>query len=50
MGNQVAVGLFALIAGVHVPLVLLLLAVVYFATRAYYRARFGIAFPGRGTP
>jgi len=50
MGNQVAVGLFALIAGVHVPLVLLLLAVVYFATRTYYRARFGIAFPGRGTP
>ncbi|MBD3349765.1 MAG: hypothetical protein GF400_11305 [Candidatus Eisenbacteria bacterium] len=50
MANQVAVGLFALVAGVRAPLLLALLAIVYFGTRAYYRARFGMSFPGRGTP
>ena len=48
--NQVAVGVFALLVGVRVPIMLALLAVAYFGTRAYYRARFGLAFPGRGTP
>ncbi|MFH1502912.1 MAG: UbiA family prenyltransferase [Candidatus Eisenbacteria bacterium] len=50
MADQVAVAVFAVIAGVRVPLLLLLLGAVYFGTRAYYRARFGMAFPGRGTP
>lgn len=48
--NQIAVAVFALIAGARVPLLLVLMAVVYLGARAYYRARFGIAFPGRGTP
>lgn len=48
--DQVSVAVFALIAGARVPLLILLLVVVYFGTRAYYRARFGMSFPGRGTP
>ena len=48
--NQVGVGLFALLIGVRIPLMLVLLALVYVGTRAYYRARFGLAFPGKGTP
>ncbi len=48
--DQVSVAVFALMAGARVPLLLALLALVYFGSRAYYRARFDIAFPGRGTP
>lgn len=48
--NQVAVAVFALIAGARVPLLLALLVAVFLGTRAYYRARFDMAFPGCGTP
>jgi 4-hydroxybenzoate polyprenyltransferase len=48
--NQVAVAVYALIAGIRVPLLLLLLALVYLGSRTYYRSRFGLSFPGRGTP
>ncbi len=48
--NQVSVAVFALMAGVRTPLLLLLLAAAYFGSRAYYSRRFNIAYPGRGTP
>lgn len=49
-GNQIAVAVFALLVGMRLPLMLVLLAATYAGTRAYYKARFGLAFPGRGTP
>lgn len=48
--NQVAVAAFSILVGIRAPLMLALLAVVYFGTRAYYWARFGLRFPGKGTP
>lgn len=50
MANQVMVALFALVASVWSPVLLLLLALVYFGSRAYYRARFDMTYPGTGTP
>ncbi len=38
------------IASIRAPYLLLLLALVYFGSRAYYRARFGLSYPGAGTP
>ncbi len=48
--NQVAVAVFALIIGAGSLYLLALLAIVFVLSRAYYRARFGIVYPGRGTP
>ncbi len=48
--SQMAVAAFALVAGFRSPVLIGLLACVYFGTRAYYRARFGMAYPGPGTP
>ena len=49
VANQLAVVAFAIIAGGQAPYLLVLLAAVYFGSRAYYRARFGFAYPGPGT-
>jgi len=48
MAGEFAVGVLALVAGVRAPYLLVLLAMVYFGSRAYYRARFGFAYPGPG--
>ena len=48
--NQVGIGVFAILVGVRVPLLLILVAGVYLGSRAYYRARFDLAYPGKGTP
>jgi 4-hydroxybenzoate polyprenyltransferase len=48
--DQFMVAAFALVASFRAPVVLLLLAIVYFGSRAYYNVRFGIEYPGRGTP
>jgi 4-hydroxybenzoate polyprenyltransferase len=48
--NQMMVGTFVLVASVRAPYLLLLLAIVYLGSRAYYRARFGFSYPGAGTP
>jgi hypothetical protein len=48
--NQLMVAAFAIVVSFHVPYMLLLLALVYFGSRAYYRARFGLSYPGAGTP
>jgi len=50
IANQASVAAFALLTGVRAPLLFLLLGAAYFASRGYYKARFGMAFPGRGTP
>ncbi len=50
VANQLAVAAFALIASVRAPLLIALFALVYFGSRAYYRARFGLSYPGSGTP
>ena len=44
------VAAFAVVVSVNVPYMALLLAVVYFGSRAYYRRRFGLSYPGAGTP
>jgi 4-hydroxybenzoate polyprenyltransferase len=46
--NQVAVAVFALIVGVRLPYLLLLFALVYLASRLYYRARFDLTYPETG--
>ncbi len=48
--NQFAVGAFVIVASIRAPYLLLLLALVYFGSRSYYRARFGLSYPGAGTP
>jgi 4-hydroxybenzoate polyprenyltransferase len=48
--NQIMVAAFVLVASVRAPALILLLTVVYFGSRAYYRARFGFSYPGAGTP
>ena len=48
--NQFTVGVFAVVASIRAPYLLILLALVYFGSRAYYRARFGFSYPGVGTP
>ena len=48
--NQFAVGAFVIVASIRAPYLLLLLALVYFGSRGYYRARFGFSYPGAGTP
>lgn len=50
IANQVMVALFLVVASCRAPYLLALLAVVYFGSRAYYRARFGFSYPGAGTP
>jgi hypothetical protein len=44
------VGAVAVVASIRAPYLLPLLAVVYFGSRSYYRARFGFSYPGAGTP
>ncbi len=44
--NQVAVAAYALLAGVFSPYLLALVAAVTLGSRAYYRRRFGFAYPG----
>jgi hypothetical protein len=48
--NQIMVVAFALVVAFRVPYMLLLLALVYVGSRIYYRARFGMSYPGAGTP
>ncbi len=48
--NQLAVAMFAILASARGVYLVALLALVFFLSRAYYRARFDIAYPGRGTP
>ncbi|MBN2565672.1 MAG: UbiA family prenyltransferase [Candidatus Eisenbacteria bacterium] len=48
--NQLMVAVFAIVVSIRAPYMLALLAVVYFGSRAYYRARFGLSYPGTGTP
>jgi 4-hydroxybenzoate polyprenyltransferase len=50
LANQVGIGVFALLVGARTPLMLAVLAVAYFGTRGYYRARFGLALPRGRTP
>ena len=50
LGNQGGVAVFALVAAVRAPVLFALLAVVVLGSRLYYRRRFGISYPGRGTP
>jgi len=50
LANQFMVGAFALVASTRAPFLLALVALVYFGTRAYYRVRFGLTYPGVGTP
>jgi len=47
--NQIMVAVFALVVSVRTPYLLVLLAVVYFGSRAYYRARFDFTYPEAGT-
>jgi 4-hydroxybenzoate polyprenyltransferase len=48
--NQIAVAVFGLIVGARAPYLLVLVAAVVLLSRAYYLARFGITYPGPGTP
>lgn len=50
LGNQIAVAVFALLVSIWSPYLLVLLACVVASSRAYYRTRFGISYPGPGTP
>lgn len=50
LGNQVAVAAFACVAALWAPPLIVLLVGTLAAARAYYRARFGIRYPGPGTP
>ncbi len=49
-GNQIAVAVFALLVSIWSPYLLVLLVAVVAASRLYYRTRFGISYPGPGTP
>ena len=42
--------LFALVAAVRAPALFVLVAAAVLGSRLYYRHRFDIAYPGRGTP
>lgn len=46
--DQAAVGAFALAASFRAPVVLVLIAAAYLASRAYYRARFDLTYPEIG--
>lgn len=48
--NQLMVAIFAIVVAVRAPYLLALLSAVYFGSRAYYRKRFGLTYPGSGTP
>ncbi len=48
--NQAAVAVFALIVGARAVYLPALVAAIVLLSRAYYRARFGITYPGPGTP
>ncbi len=50
LGNQGGVAIFALVAAVRAPVLIVLIAVVVLGSRLYYRRRFDISYPGRGTP
>jgi 4-hydroxybenzoate polyprenyltransferase len=48
LADQAAVGGFALVASFRAPLILLLIATAYLASRAYYGARFDLTYPEIG--
>ena len=48
--NQLMVAAFVVVASLRAPYLLLLLAIVYFGSRSYYKIRFGFSYPGAGTP
>jgi 4-hydroxybenzoate polyprenyltransferase len=48
--NQIAVIVFALLVCIWSPYLLVMLGAVFGASRVYYRRRFGISYPGPGTP
>lgn len=48
--DQVAVAAFALVIALQLLYVVVPFLAVYFGSRAYYRARFDISYPGAGTP
>ena len=48
LANEAMVLAFGLVATVRMPYLLVLLLLVYFASRGYYRARFGLSYPGPG--
>jgi 4-hydroxybenzoate polyprenyltransferase len=50
MADQFMVAAYVVVASFRAPYLLALLALVYLGSRAYYRARFGMAYPGPGTP
>jgi 4-hydroxybenzoate polyprenyltransferase len=49
LANQISVALFSVLVGIRFPFFLVLFALVYLSSRAYYRARFGVSYPGPGT-
>ncbi len=50
LASQGTVVAYALAAGLTAPYLLVLMVAVALGARVYYRRRFGIAYPGRGTP
>lgn len=50
LGNQMSVGVFGLLVCIWSPYLLVMLVGVFAVSRAYYRTRFGISYPGPGTP
>jgi chlorophyll synthase len=48
--SQGTVAAYVIAMGVRSPWLLLLLGAVVLGSRVYYRRRFGIVYPGRGTP
>lgn len=47
--HQIMVAAFALVAALRAPVLVVLVAAVYFGSRAYYAARFGVSYPGLDT-
>jgi len=47
---QWTVAAYVVAVGLRAPYLIVLLALVFAASRMYYRRRFGIDYPGRGTP
>jgi len=48
--DQWMVAAFVVVASFRAPYLLVLLALVYFGSRWYYRARFGVTYPESGAP
>lgn len=48
LADQASVGAFALVAAFRAPLILVLMAAAYLASRAYYRVRFDLTYPEIG--